>query len=91
MKTQVTNISLYQNAKFLAVIYLPIGLIYTLIGLIFLLMDVEYLRGTAYIFLLGPFWMSGLVFIFHYVMATIYNYVSCKIGGIELELTEIKE
>ena len=91
MKTQVTNISLYLNAKFLAVIYLPIGLIYTLIGLIFLLMDIEYLRGTAYIFLLGPFWMSGLVFIFHYVMATIYNYVACKIGGIEFELIEIKE
>ena len=91
MKTQVTNISLYQNAKFLAVIYLPIGLIYALIGLIFLLMDIEYLRITAYVFLLGPLWMPGLVFVFHYVIATIYNYVASKIGGIEFELTEIKE
>ena len=89
MKTQVTHISLYQNAKFLAVLYFPISLILTFIGIILLLIDVEALRIMAFSYILAPFWLSGLVFISHYVMATIYNLLASKIGGIEFELTEI--
>ena len=36
MRTQITEVSIFQNAKFLAVLYLPIGLIYTVMGIIFL-------------------------------------------------------
>ena len=59
MLVQVNRISIYQNAKFLAVIYIPIGLIYSLIGIGFLLSDLDYLRFTGFVFLLGPIWMSG--------------------------------
>ena len=91
MKTQITRISLYQNAKMLAVIYLPIGIIYAFIGMAFLLMDVEYLKFTGYIFLLAPFWLSLMVVGAHYFVATIYNYLASKIGGFEFEFTEIKD
>ena len=47
MRTQITRISYYQNAKILAILYVPIGLIYAMIGIIFLLMDLEYLRYTG--------------------------------------------
>jgi len=91
MLTQVTNISIYQNGKFLAVLYFPIGLIYTLIGILFLLMGSDVLRITGIIFIFAPLWLSGMVFVFHAIMASIYNYLASKIGGIEFELTEIKD
>jgi|TARA_B110000438_G_scaffold266413_1_gene280469 hypothetical protein len=91
MKYQITNISIWQNAKFLAVVYVPIGLIYSLIGIIFLMMDIEALKITAIIFILAPFWLSAMVVIFHSIVATMYNFLASQIGGIEFELTEIKE
>ena len=91
MLVQVSRISIYQNAKFLAVIYIPIGLIYSLIGIGFLLSGLEYLRFTGIVFLLGPFWLSGLVLVGHVIMATIYNYIASKMGGVEFELTELPE
>lgn len=91
MRTQITRISLYQNAKMLAVIYMPIGLVYTIIGLAFLIMDIDYLRLTAYIFILAPFWLSLSVVAAHYFIASIYNFLASKIGGFEFEFTEIKD
>ncbi|OIR21881.1 MAG: hypothetical protein BET99_05610 [Marine Group III euryarchaeote CG-Epi2] len=91
MRVQVSRISIYQNAKFLAVIYMPIGLIYSLIGIVFLLRGGDYFRLTGFIFLLSPIWISGLIFIIHVIMATIYNFIASKIGGVEFELTELPE
>ena len=91
MRVQVSRISIYQNAKFLAVIYIPIGLIYSLIGVGFLLSGVDYLRFTGFVFLLGPIWMSGLVLVTHVFMATIYNFIASKMGGVEFDLTELPE
>ena len=91
MRTQITRISLYQNAKMLCFIYLPIGVIYSFIGVAFLLMDIEYLKVTGYIFLLAPFWLSLTVVGAHYFVATIYNYLASKIGGFEFEFTEVKD
>ena len=91
MKTQITRISFYQNAKILAILYMPIGLIYGLIGAAFLLMDVDYLRYTGYVFLSMPLWLSLGVIGAHYVVAAVYNYLASKIGGFEFEFTEIKD
>ena len=91
MRVQVSRISIYQNAKFLAVIYIPIGLIYSLIGIGFLLSGLDYLRFTGIVFLLGPVWLSGLVLVGHVIMATIYNFIASKMGGVEFELTELPE
>ena len=91
MRTQITRISLYQNAKMLAVIYMPIGLVYTIIGLALLIMDIDYLRLTAYILILAPLWLSLSVFAAHYFIASIYNLLASKIGGFEFEFTEVKD
>ena len=90
MKTQITRISLYQNAKMLMILYVPVGFIYTLIGLIFLFMDIEYLKTTGYIFLFAPIWLSLSVAGAHYAIATIYNYLASKFGGFEFEFTEVE-
>ena len=91
MKTQITRISFYQNAKILAILYIPVGLVYALIGAAFLLMDVEYLKLTGYVFLSMPLWLSLAVVGAHYAVAAVYNYLASKVGGFEFEFTEIKD
>ena len=91
MKTQVTNISLYQNAKFLAILYFPFTIIMTFVGIILLLTDIEAIRVMAFSYIFAPLWMPAVIFVFHYLIATIYNFLASKIGGIEFELTEIKD
>ena len=90
MKTQITRISFYQNAKILAILYIPVGLVYALIGVAFLLMDIEYLKFTGYVFLSMPLWLSVAVVGAHYAVAAVYNYLASKVGGFEFEFTEIK-
>ena len=90
MKTQITRISFYQNAKILAILYIPVGLVYALIGAVFLLMDEDYLRFTGYVFLSMPLWLSVAVVGAHYAVAAVYNYLASKVGGFEFEFTEIK-
>ena len=91
MKTQITKISYYQNAKILAILYIPVGLVYALIGVAFLLMDVEYLKFTGYVFLSMPLWLSLAVVGAHYAVAAVYNYLASKVGGFEFEFTEIED
>ena len=91
MKTQITRISFYQNAKILAILYVPVGLVYALIGAAFLVLDVEYLKLTGYVFLSMPLWLSLAVVGTHYAVATVYNYLASKVGGFEFEFTEIKD
>ena len=91
MRTQITRISYYQNAKILAILYVPIGLIYALIGAIFLLMDLEYLKYTGYLFLTMPLWLSIAVVGAHYAVASVYNFLASKVGGFEFDFTEVNE
>ena len=91
MKTQITRISFYQNAKILAILYMPIALIYSIIDLAFLLMDVDYLKYTGYIFLSMPLWLSLAVVGAHYAVAAVYNYLASKVGGFEFEFTEVED
>ena len=91
MRTQITRISYYQNAKVLAILYVPIGLIYALIGAIFLIMDLEYLKYTGYLFLTMPLWLSIAVVGAHYAVASVYNFLASKVGGFEFDFTEINK
>ena len=91
MRTQITRISYYQNAKILAILYVPISLIYAMIGIVFLLMDLEYLRYTGYVFLSMPLWLSLAVVGAHYAVASVYNILASKVGGFEFDFTEMKD
>ena len=90
MRTQITRISYYQNARILAILYLPIALIYALIGVAFLLSNLEYLKYTGYVFLSMPLWLSLAVVGAHYAVATVYNYLASKVGGFEFDFTEVE-
>jgi len=91
MKTQITKVSIFQNAKFLSVLYIPIGLFYALIGLVFIATGLDYLIFTGIIFLLAPIWLTAIMYMMIAIFAVIYNFVASKIGGIEFELTEIPD
>ena len=91
MRTQITRISYYQNAKILAILYVPISLVYAMIGIVFLLMDLEYLRYTGYVFLSMPLWLSLVVVGAHYAVASVYNFLASKVGGFEFDFTEMKD
>ena len=91
MRTQITMISYYQNAKILAILYVPVSLIYAMIGIVFLLMDLEYLRYTGYVFLSMPLWLSLAVVGAHYAVASVYNFLASKVGGFEFDFTEMKD
>ena len=91
MKTQITKVSIYQNAKFLAVMILPFSLIYTVIGIFLLFSAPEYMMTTAIIFIFAPIWFSLMYVVTVTIIAVIYNFLASKIGGIEFELTEIKD
>ena len=91
MKTQITKVSIFQNAKFLSVLYIPIGLLYALIGLVFIATGLDYLIFTGIIFLLAPIWLTAIMYMMIAIFAVIYNFVASKIGGIEFELTEIPD
>jgi hypothetical protein len=91
MKTQITKVSIFQNAKFLSVLYIPIGLFYALIGLVFIATGLDYLIFTGIIFLLAPIWLTAIMYMMIVIFAVIYNFVASKIGGIEFELTEIPD
>ena len=88
MRTQITEVSIFQNAKFLAVLYLPIGLIYTVMGIIFLAYGIV---AAGIIFILAPIWLSLMTFVMVALFSVIYNLVASKIGGVEFELTEMRE
>ena len=90
MRTQITRISYYQNARILAILYLPIALIYALIGVAFLLTGLEYLKYTGYVFLSMPLWLSLAVVGAHYAVAAVYNYLASKVGGFEFDFTEVE-
>ena len=89
MRTQITNVSIFQNAKFLSIFIAPFGLVYSLIGIF--LLTIEGMKIIAILFILAPIWFSLLYFVMVAVFAMIYNFLSSKIGGIEFELTEIED
>jgi len=91
MKTQITKVSIFHNAKFLAVLYMPISLIYALMGLAFIATGSDYLRVTGIIFILAPIWLTAMMYVMVAILAAFYNFVASKIGGVEFELTEMKE
>lgn len=89
MRIQVTEVSIFQNAKFLAVLYVPISLIYVLMGLGFIASGLDGLMFIGIIFILSPIWLTAMVYVMVAIFATIYNFLASKIGGVEFELTEI--
>ena len=91
MKTQITEVSIFQNANFLAVLYMPISLIYAIICLFLILTGLGELIFLGIIFILAPIWLTVMIYLMVAILSVYYNFVASIMGGIEFELTEMPE
>ncbi len=90
MKKQLTKISIMQSSKIATALYVIMGLIYTLIGIPMIIFGGDELKVVGIIYLFMPIIMGVLGFIFFAIFCAIYNALSKKLGGFEVEVTDIE-
>ena len=89
MKKQLTKISIKQSSKIAAALYVVIGLLYTLIGIPMIIFGGEELKVMGIVYLLMPVIMGIFGYIFFAIFCAIYNALARKLGGIEVEVTNV--
>ena len=89
MKKQITRISILQSSKIATALYALLGFIYTLIGIPMLMFGGDKLKILGTIYILMPILMAVFGFIFFVIFAAIYNLLAKRLGGMEVEVTDI--
>jgi hypothetical protein len=88
MKKQISRVSLVQNAKLIAALYLVLSL--PMVAVMMLLVMFGGQIGFAAIMLvLFPLAYAGCGFVFTLVGAWLYNLVAARVGGFEYTTAEI--
>ena len=90
MKRQVVRISILQSSKMVTALYVIFGFFYALLGILALIFAGEDLRPMGIIYMSMPIIMAILGFIFFIIFAAIYNFLAKYLGGIEVEIKNIK-
>lgn len=88
MKKQVVSVSILQNAKVMAALYLAISLPFTLLMIIPAMMG----QGVGYsimMLVLMPLLYTLIGFVFTLVGAWVYNLIAARIGGFEFTTVEV--
>lgn len=90
MKKQVVSVSILQNAKVMAALYLVISLPFTLLMIIPALMGQGQGAGFSLAMLvLMPLLYTLIGFVFTLVGAWVYNQIAARIGGFEFTTAEV--
>jgi hypothetical protein len=90
MKKQVVRISVLQSSKIVTALYVIFGFLYTLIGILMLILGGQNLRTMGIIYILMPLIMAILGFVFFIIFAALYNFLVKYLGGIEVQIKNIK-
>jgi hypothetical protein len=90
MKKQVVRISVLQSSKIVTALYVIFGFIYSLIGILMLIFGGQNLRTMGIFYILMPIIMAILGFIFFIIFAALYNFLVKYLGGIEVQIKNIK-
>ncbi len=90
MKKQVVRISVLQSSKIVTALYVIFGFIYSLIGILVLIFGGQNLRTMGIFYILMPIIMAILGFIFFIIFAAIYNFLVKYLGGIEVQIKNIR-
>ena len=90
MKKQVVRISILQSSKIVTALYVIFGLLYSLIGILMLILGGQNLRTMGIFYILMPIIMAILGFIFFIIFAAIYNFLVKYLGGIEVQIKNIR-
>jgi hypothetical protein len=89
MKKQLTRISIKQSSKIVAALYVIMGLLYTLIGIPMIIFGGEEMKVMGFVYLLMPIIMGVFGYIFFAIFSAIYNGLAQKLGGFEVEVTDV--
>jgi hypothetical protein len=90
MKKQMVRISVLQSSKIVTALYVIFGFLYTLIGILMLILGGQNLRTMGIIYILMPLIMAILGFVFFIIFAALYNFLVKYLGGIEVQIKNIK-
>ena len=82
MKKQITNISVHQSSKVIALVYAAFMLLLVPIGLIMLVVGGEQ-RFLGIFFLVAPVIYGVMAYLSFGLMALVYNLVAARFGGVE--------
>ena len=89
MKMQLTRISVLQSSKIIIVLNAIMGFIYTLIGVPMILFGNRQFRMMGIVYALMPLIMALVTFIFFTLIASLYNLLAKRLGGIEFEIKNV--
>lgn len=89
MKKQLTKISIMQSSKIAAALYVIMGLLYTLIGIPMIIFGGDEIKIMGIIYLLMPVIMGVFGYLFFALFCAIYNALAKKLGGFEVEVTDV--
>ncbi len=90
MKKQIVRISILQSGKIVAVLYGLFGLIYTLIGIPMIIFGEDKTRVIGIVYCFMPVLAVVLGFVFFAAFAAIYNLLTPRLGGIEVEVASVE-
>jgi len=90
MKKQVVRISILQSSKIVTALYVIFGLLYSLIGILMLILGGQNLRTMGIFYIFMPIILAILGFIFFIIFAALYNFLVKYLGGIEVQIKNIK-
>jgi len=90
MKKQVMRISILQSSKIVTALYVIFGLLYSLIGILMLILGGQNLRTMGIFYIFMPIVMAILGFIFFIIFAALYNFLVKYLGGIEVQIKNIR-
>ncbi|MDN4058955.1 hypothetical protein QPK31_12060 [Massilia sp. YIM B02769] len=88
MKKQVVSVSILQNAKVMAALYLVLSIPFTLLMIIPALMGQGAGVSVAMLILM-PVLYTLMGFVFTLVGAWVYNVVAARVGGFEFTTVEV--
>jgi len=88
MKKQVVSVSILQNAKVMAALYLVLSIPFTLLMIVPALMGQGAGVSVAMLILM-PVLYTLMGFVFTLVGAWVYNVVAARVGGFEFTTVEV--
>jgi hypothetical protein len=86
MRKQLTNLSIHQTSKIIAILYFLLAVIITIPTSIILYIQLQ--DPTFFLFLIYPFFMLIMTYISTAILAWFYNLVAKSFGGIEFKLED---
>ena len=93
IKYRISNVSILQTSKIIAVIYALLGICLVPFACLMFCVGTEdpISLVAGFFYLLAPLFYGIVGFIFTAIALWIYNYLASRIGGVEFEMEKVSE